>query len=84
MGFGDMNLPDVGLYLHGHQPTTVLTTSGTQGNNYNLDFSSLEGPDLLENFDFDTFLNDDASSFPFEPSLSYPAEGVETGSGDTL
>lgn len=82
MPFGDMNLPDVGLYLHGHQQAVL--TAGTQGPNYNLDFTTLDNPDLLENFDFDTFLNEDASTFPFEPNLNYPADGVETGTGDTL
>ena len=49
-----------------------------------LDFSSLENSDLLENFDFDTFLNTDAEAgFGFDPSLSYPTDGVETG-GDPL
>ncbi|WEW59868.1 hypothetical protein PRK78_005349 [Emydomyces testavorans] len=54
-------------------------------NNYNLDFSTLDNPDLLENFDFDTFLNTDGpSTFAFEPGLGYAADGVETGAGDTL
>ncbi|KXG51891.1 LisH dimerization motif, subgroup [Penicillium griseofulvum] len=53
---------------------------------FNLDFSALENPDILENFDFDTFLNTDADAtgFGFDPSISYSADGVETGAGDTL
>ncbi|KAJ5121150.1 LisH dimerization motif subgroup [Penicillium bovifimosum] len=53
---------------------------------FNLDFSALENPDILENFDFDTFLNTDADAtgFGFDPSISYSADGVETGAGDGL
>ncbi|KAJ5806914.1 hypothetical protein N7474_010506 [Penicillium riverlandense] len=48
---------------------------------FNLNFSPLENQDLLENFDFDTFLNTDADTagFGFDPNISYPADGVETG-----
>ncbi|EFW13976.1 cAMP-dependent protein kinase pathway protein [Coccidioides posadasii str. Silveira] len=54
-------------------------------NNYNLDFTTLDNPDILENFDFDTFLNtDDPTTFAFEPGLSYPADGVEAGAGETM
>ncbi|KAA8645564.1 hypothetical protein EYZ11_012528 [Aspergillus tanneri] len=53
---------------------------------FNLDFSALENPDILENFDFDTFLNTDADTtgFGFDPNISYPTDGVETGAGDSL
>ncbi|OJJ48087.1 hypothetical protein ASPZODRAFT_62484 [Penicilliopsis zonata CBS 506.65] len=53
---------------------------------FNLDFTTLENPDILENFDFDTFLNTDADAtgFGFDPSISYPTDGVETGAGDGL
>ncbi|KAJ9353267.1 hypothetical protein DTO280E4_7456 [Paecilomyces variotii] len=52
---------------------------------FNLDFSALENPDILENFDFDTFLNTDADTagFGFDPNV-YPTDGVETGAGDSL
>jgi hypothetical protein len=38
------------------------------------------------NFDFDTFLNTDADAtgFGFDPSISYSADGVETGAGDGI
>lgn len=32
-------------------------------NSFNLDFSTLENPDVLENFDFDSFLNQGESDF---------------------
>lgn len=54
---------------------------------YNLDFGPLESPNILEHFDFDTFLNTDAADttgFGFDPSMSYSADGVETGAGDGL
>ncbi|KAG2419818.1 hypothetical protein HFD88_004614 [Aspergillus terreus] len=53
---------------------------------FNLDFSALENPDILENFDFDTFLNTDADTagFGFDPNMPYPGDGVETGAGEGL
>jgi hypothetical protein len=41
---------------------------------------------MLENFDFDTFLNtdSDANGFGFDPSGPYAADSVETGAGDGL
>ncbi|KAL3432469.1 hypothetical protein BDV09DRAFT_205883 [Aspergillus tetrazonus] len=52
---------------------------------FSLDFSALENPDILENFDFDTFLNTDTDTagFGFDPSISYP-DGVETGTESGL
>jgi hypothetical protein len=45
----------------------------------------LEDQALLENFDFDTFLNTDGDStgFGFDPSIGFPPDSVETGA-DTL
>lgn len=52
-----------------------------QPSNFNLDFSALENPEILENFDFDSFLNTDADAagFGFDPSITYSTDGVETG-----
>ncbi|KAL4917081.1 hypothetical protein BDW62DRAFT_218318 [Aspergillus aurantiobrunneus] len=52
---------------------------------FSLDFSALENPDILENFDFDTFLNTDTDTagFGFDPSITYP-DGVETGAENGL
>lgn len=52
-----------------------------QPSGFNIDFSTLEQSDLLENFDFDTFLNTDGDTagFGFDPSMSFNADGVETG-----
>ncbi|KAJ0420431.1 hypothetical protein BJY00DRAFT_323899 [Aspergillus carlsbadensis] len=52
---------------------------------FSLDFSALENPDILENFDFDTFLNTDTDTagFGFDPSISY-TDGVETGAENGL
>ncbi|ODH41769.1 hypothetical protein ACO22_01347 [Paracoccidioides brasiliensis] len=53
-------------------------------NNFNLDFTTLDNPDILENFDFDSFLNtDDPNGFAFDPSMPYP-DGVEAGAGENL
>ncbi|KAJ5632178.1 Transcriptional activator somA [Penicillium lividum] len=53
---------------------------------FNLDFSALDNPDILESFDFDTFLNTDAAGtdFGFDPTMPYAQDGVETGAGDGL
>ncbi|KAL2808959.1 hypothetical protein BJX63DRAFT_435674, partial [Aspergillus granulosus] len=52
---------------------------------FSLDFSALENPDILENFDFDTFLNTDTDTagFGFDPTISY-GDGVETGAENGL
>ncbi|KAJ6018130.1 LisH dimerization motif subgroup [Penicillium sp. IBT 35674x] len=60
--------------------------SMTDNTPFNLDFSALDNPDILESFDFDTFLNTDAAGtdFGFDPSMPYNTDGVETGAGDGL
>lgn len=65
-------------------PFQLLTTSN-QPSAF-IDFSALDGPDLLENFDFDTFLNTDGdgTGFGFDPNIGYSTDGVETGAGDAL
>jgi hypothetical protein len=64
----------------------LVTDFSPKASAFNLDFSALENPDILENFDFDTFLNTDADAtgFGFDPSISYSADGVETGASDGL
>ena len=65
--------------------TTLLTSVKNQGNGFNLDFTTLDNPDILESFDFDTFLNtDDNTTFAFDPNIGYPPDGVEAGAGDGL
>jgi hypothetical protein len=82
--FTDLSIPDVRVSqyhtLYQHELTPL------QASAFNLDFSALENPDILENFDFDTFLNTDADAtgFGFDPSISYSADGVETGAGDGI
>ncbi|KAK2804389.1 hypothetical protein FQN51_002031 [Onygenales sp. PD_10] len=51
--------------------------------NFELSFASLENPDILENFDFDTFLNTDDGGFTFDPNHMY-TDAVEAGAGDTM
>jgi hypothetical protein len=83
--FTDLSIPDV---CHVFYLVSVVFTHTDllQASAFNLDFSALENPDILENFDFDTFLNTDADAtgFGFDPSISYSADGVETGAGDGL
>ena len=46
-----------------------------------MDFGGLEGPDVLDNFDFDSFLQSNDEFADFDPtSLAFGnPEGVETG-----
>jgi hypothetical protein len=64
-----------------------LTSFLEQPSQFNMDFGSLDTGDVLEQFDFDSFLNTDdngASGFNFDPtSLSFGGDGgVEAGTGD--
>ncbi|KAI9732889.1 MAG: hypothetical protein M1834_003829 [Cirrosporium novae-zelandiae] len=61
-----------------------LDASDNAGN-YSLDFSNLDTGDVLENFDFDSFLQggDESGNFNFDTSLGY-SDGVEAGGGDSL
>ena len=67
---------------HNYTRTNLLILM--QGNQYNMDFSGLESSDVLENFDFDSFLQStDDPSFTFDPTLPFgTADGVEAGAGD--
>ncbi len=48
-------------------------------NTYNMPFGPIDGSDVLENFDFDSFLHDD-SGFDFDPGMTFGnGDGVETG-----
>lgn len=43
--------------------------------------SDLNNPDLLENFDFEQFLQTTDGDFNFDPSSFGDAEGIEAGMG---
>ena len=88
--FNDLSstLPDVSFFsfIYPIRRETIPLTCIYQTSAFNLDFSALENPDILDNFDFDTFLNTDADTagFGFDPNISYATDGVETGAGDSL
>ncbi|KAJ5580163.1 uncharacterized protein N7459_006148 [Penicillium hispanicum] len=70
-----------------HQSQQPFSDFGTADNlEINLDFGNLDNPDILESFDFDTFLNPDGdgTGFGFDPSMPFSTDGVETGAGDGL
>ncbi|KAI9694982.1 MAG: hypothetical protein M1822_000599 [Bathelium mastoideum] len=58
----------------------------TDLNNLSLDFAPLEnGPDVLQDFDFDSFLQhgDDApGGFSFDPSFNFGGDGLEASTGE--
>lgn len=58
----------------------LLTNLLTQGQ-YSMNFGGLENPDVLDNFDFDSFLQSNDEFPEFDPTgLNFGApEGVETG-----
>lgn len=58
----------------------------TDARDFNLDFGALDNPDLLEHFDFDSFLNTDGDpgGFGFDPNITYPPDSVETGPAEGL
>jgi len=84
--FQDINSIDVCSYETEDLSIDLLTLLHKQANAFSLDFSALDNPDILESFDFDTFLNTDAdgTGFGFDPNMPYSTEGVETGAGDGL
>jgi hypothetical protein len=60
-----------------HDPT-ASTDSHQPSGGFSLDFQSLDGSDVFENFDFDNFLNQDGADNMME-SISFPGDGVEAG-----
>jgi hypothetical protein len=75
-GFADMGMGSDVSYPF--SSSGIHHTDPTSQQNFNLDFSTLDTGDVLENFDFDSFLNtDDQAGFSFDPPLSYPTDGVE-------
>jgi hypothetical protein len=91
--FGDINIQDVScIQTDLEAPRSSIwqegndfTDKASNQTNFNLDFTALDNPDILESFDFDTFLNtDDTPAFTFDPNITYPPDGVEAGAGDGL
>ncbi|KAL1304543.1 hypothetical protein AAFC00_003523 [Neodothiora populina] len=56
---------------------------GNDFSTMSLDFGNLEGPDVLDNFDFDSFLNQEASdgNFGFDANMGFDT-GLEAGGVD--
>ena len=49
---------------------------------YSMPFNSdLNNPDILENFDFEQFLQTTDGDFNFDPSTFEPGDGIEIGGG---
>ncbi|KAF2839470.1 hypothetical protein M501DRAFT_804099 [Patellaria atrata CBS 101060] len=78
------NAPAVAPQLDPTSMPNFGDLGSSDANQFSLDFGSLDGPDVLENFDFDSFLHtgDDGNGFQFEGALNFSADGVEAGSGD--
>ena len=46
-------------------------------------FSGMDTADVLESFDFDSFLHDSDATFNFDTTaFGIPGDGVEAGAGD--
>ncbi len=64
---------------------TFTDDSAYQVDQFNLNYGSLDNEDVLQNFDFDSFLNeDDQAAYTFDASsLNFGnADGVEAGAGE--
>jgi len=70
------------------QPAPIDTIGAPFGNiaedgSFGLDFSPLDGPDVLENFDFDSFLHteDNGAFGSLDGDLNFGPDGVEASAG---
>ncbi|KAJ5683879.1 uncharacterized protein N7477_000224 [Penicillium maclennaniae] len=67
-------------YDHSEQPNPTSSSQPAEGQSVptglDLDFSALDNPDILESFDFDTFLNTDeyGTGFGLEPNMPHTDE----------
>lgn len=72
--FGDLGNNDVSLVKLRRKVRSNLNQNG----GFNLDFGSMDSGDVLENFDFDTFLHtDDGTSSAFTFDQAFLGDGVE-------
>lgn len=78
--FGNLDGSDVSIPAHKWLEASVLTNH-VQFPGMNLDFAGLEGPDVLDNFDFDSFLNNEAGDggFGFDANMGFGDTGLEAG-----
>ena len=84
MGFDPLQAMDVSL-LRDPILTTKLT-SLLQPQNIDLDFTTMDQSDVLQAFDFDSFLNPDGDGFPMD-SMNFTgtmpgADGLEAGGAE--
>ena len=65
-------------------PNPVAPFAPLDSTDVDLSFGAFDTGDVLENFDFDSFLqNTDDQTFAFDATLSYGnGDGVEAGAGD--
>lgn len=65
-------------------PNAVAPFASIDTTDVDLSFGAFDTGDVLENFDFDSFLqNTDDQAFAFDASLPYGnGDGVEAGAGD--
>jgi hypothetical protein len=86
--FGALDPGDVSIQVYYIQLENVWVLILFQGTQYNLEFAPLETGDVLGSFDFDAFLNDEATSanamgFDINTSSGYGnPDGVEAGTGE--
>jgi len=76
--FGNLDNSDVSVVL----PVRESQTNECQNFPMSLEFGNLENGDVLDNFDFDSFLNNDGGdpNFAFDANLAFGgADGLEAG-----
>ncbi len=68
-----------------YQKDNFTNNSTNQVDQFNMNYGSLDNEDVLDSFDFRSFLNEDdaQAAFTFDASLNFGnADGVEAGTGE--
>ena len=67
---------------HGISWNIQLTNS--KQSQFDMEFADLDGGNVLESFDFDSFLQDGQDELTFDSTMTFGAtDGVEAGTGDS-
>lgn len=69
---------------HDRPPKSKSTDLSVPDHSFNLDFSTLEGTEVLEEFDFDSFLREDTPSFNFDGDISVSETKADAKKGTVV
>ena len=94
LGLNNGNLNNGGNIQQSQQPQADLSNSAGANHPFgnldggsdfpmNMDFGNLDGPDVLDNFDFDSFLNQENEGLSFDAAgFGVDGFGLEATAGD--